>query len=122
MDLFAAAHILCIYWCACIITYGTLRDVLSGPEAACLPAHMDPRIYFRRVAEGLTVMLHPSSGLYGVQLTNLPTLLVLIYMDAWGGMDEVREMIFGAYRRSGRDKVVERYHASMRRQEVESGW
>lgn len=122
MDLFVAAHILCTYWSACIITYGTLRDVLSVPEAACLPAHMDPRIYFRRVAEAVTVLLHPSSGLYGVQLTHLPTLLVLVYMDAWGGMQEVREMLLNAYGRSGRDKIVERFHASMRRQEVVSGW
>lgn len=122
MDLFAAAHIMCIYWCACIVTYSTLRDVLSAPEAACLPPHMDPRIYFRRIAEAVTIMLHPSSGLYGVQATNFPTLLVLMYMDACGGMEEVREMILDAYRRTGRDKVVERFHASMRRQEAKSGW
>lgn len=122
MDLLAAAHIMCIYWCACIVTYSTLRDFLSPAEIAMLPPHMDPRLYFRRIAEAVTVLLHPSSGMYGAQLTYFPTAVVGIYLQRVGGGDEAKTMIFDAYRRTGKEKIAKRFLSSLREQEALNGW
>lgn len=121
-DLLAAAHIMCVYWCACIVTYHTLRDLLSPAEIAMLPPYMDSQLYFRRIAEAVTVMLHPSSGIYGAQLTFFPTAVVMIYTRLVGGGDEAKTMIFDAYKRAGREKIAERFLASLREQEARNGW
>ncbi|KAK3311562.1 uncharacterized protein B0T15DRAFT_79786 [Chaetomium strumarium] len=125
IDVLAAAHVMCIYWIACIVTYSTLRDLLSAAapeEIARLPPHMDPRVYFRRIAEAVNVMLHPSSGIFGAQLTYFPTAVVMSYHRDFGGGDEdVKTMIFGAYRRAGKDMIAERFLASLREQEARRG-
>lgn len=122
MDVLAAAHIMCIYWVISIVVYGTLHSVIPPSATDCLPRHMDPRLYFRRIAEAVTLMVHPSSGIYGTQLTTFPTLAVFLYLDAGDrGGEEVREMIFDAYKRSGRHEIVEKFQASMLRQQ-RGGW
>lgn len=120
IDLFTASHILCVYWATSIIVYDALRILTPAPEAALLPPHTDPSVYFRRIAEAIPVLLHPESGAYGVQLTNFPSLIVLIYTNAVGGGDVEREMIFDAYRRAGKEEIVKRFHASVGRQHARS--
>lgn len=120
VDVLAAAHVMCIYWCACIVTYSTLRAVLPAPYAGHLPPHMDPRIYFRSIAEAVAVMLHPSSGIFGAQLTYFPTAVVMAYLRGGGEDDEAKVMIFDAYRRAGKAEIVERFLASLREQETRS--
>lgn len=122
MDLLAAAHVMSMYWAACIVIYNTLERLLPAHEAADLPPHMNPQIYFRRVAEAATFMMHPSSGIYGTQLTHFPSSLVLAYISAGGGGEDARDMIFDAYKKLGREEIVKQFQASMRRQGAKNGW
>ena len=122
MDLLAASHVMCTYWAACIMIYGTLEPLLPESEVADLPPHMNARIYFRRVAEAMTVMTHPSSGVYGMQLSHFPTALTLAYINALGGGEDERDMIFDTYKRSGREGVVEGFQESIRVQGTRNGW
>jgi hypothetical protein len=118
IDVLAAAHIMSIYWCACIVTYSTLRDLLSPSEIARLPPYTDPRTYFRSIADVVTVMLHPSSGIFGAQLTYFPAAIVMAYIRPVGGGDEAEAVIFNAYRRAGKDEIVESFLTSLREQEM----
>ncbi|KAK4107928.1 hypothetical protein N656DRAFT_784690 [Canariomyces notabilis] len=118
IDVLAAAHIMSIYWCACIVTYSTLRDLLSPSEIARLPPYTDPRTYFRSIADVVTVMLHPSSGIFGAQLTYFPAVIVMAYIRPVGGGDEAEAIIFNAYRRAGKDEIVESFLTSLREQEM----
>lgn len=83
VDTFAAAHILCIYWDASIVVYGTLRSLLPPVVARDLPRSTDPRMYFPRVVGASGIMLHPSFRAYGVQLTHFSTAIVLMYDGGW---------------------------------------
>jgi hypothetical protein len=124
IDVLSAAHVMCIYWIACIVTYTTLRGLLSAApqEIARLPPHTDPRIYFRRIAHAVNVMLHPSSGAFGAQLTYFPTAVVMSCVrDLGGGDEDVEKILLDAYRRAGKNMVAERFLASLMEQEARRG-
>lgn len=122
IEILAAAHIMCIYWCSCIVTYTTLRDLLPPADIAMLPPYVNPQLYFRRIAEAVTVMLHPSSGIYGAQLTYFPTAIVAIFDRLVGGGEEAKATILDTYRRTGREKIAERFLESLMEQKARNGW
>lgn len=111
----AAAHLMCIYWCACIYVYSTLRDLLSESEIQRLPPYVNPQIFFRSIAEAVTVMLHPSSGVFGAQLAYFPTAVVMTYVRVAGWGEEAK-MVSEAYSKAGKDKIIEQFLASLRGQ------
>jgi hypothetical protein len=113
LDLVAASQIMCLYWSICIIVYNTLR-IMSGPQAN-LPSHTDPRLYCRRIAEAIPVLLHPLSGAYGVHMVGFPVALTLRYLDAVDGqaVSEEKLMILDVFTKSGHGKLVDRFISSI---------
>ncbi len=113
LDLVAASHIMCLYWSICIIVYGTLH-IISDSHVN-LSGHTDPRWYCRRIAEAVSVLLHPLSGVYGVHLTSFPVAQVLRYLNAADGpiVSKEKNMILDVFRRSGHGKTVDIFVASI---------
>lgn len=118
IDVLASSHLVCIYWCACVYVYNTLRDLLSAPEVEWLPPSMDSRIYFRNIAEVVDVMLHPSSGIFGSQLAYFSTAVVMTHIRvvAGEGGEEARTVISEVYRRARKDRIMGQFLASLRGQ------
>ncbi|KAK2787101.1 hypothetical protein FQN52_007367 [Onygenales sp. PD_12] len=112
----AACHIMCLYWSASIILYSTLHIVSNNPPTP-LPPHTEPRIYCRRIAEAVPLLLHPLAGGYGVHLTSFPVSAAMMYLNAVDGemVSEEKRMIFDAFKGSGHGRTVERFNGSMQR-------
>ncbi|KAK2809698.1 hypothetical protein FQN50_003543 [Emmonsiellopsis sp. PD_5] len=110
----AACHIMCLYWSLCIILYSTLRIVSNNPQTP-LPPHTEPRIYCHRIAEVVSLLLHPLAGGYGVHLTSFPVSAAMMYLNAVDGemVSEEKRMIFEAFKVSGHGRTVERFNGSM---------
>ncbi|KAK2787586.1 hypothetical protein FQN53_005036 [Emmonsiellopsis sp. PD_33] len=110
----AACHIMCLYWAASIILYSTLRIVSNNPPTP-LPPHTEPRIYCRRIAEAVPLLLHPLAGGYGVHLTSFPVSAAMMYLNAVDGemVSEEKRMIFDAFKGSGHGRTVERFNGSI---------
>jgi len=70
------AHIMGIYWAVCILVYGTLRSVLALRHGAldetALPKRTELRQYCRHIADIAEVLLHPSTGVFGLHSAPLP--------------------------------------------------
>lgn len=114
LDLVAASQIMCLYWSICIIVYSTLR-IISGPQTNP-PTYTDPRLYCRRIAEAIPVLLHPLSGVYGVHMVGFPVALALRYLEVVDGqvVSEEKLMILDVFRKSGHGKLVDRFVSSIR--------
>ncbi|KAK2795132.1 hypothetical protein FQN51_000551 [Onygenales sp. PD_10] len=110
----AACHIMCLYWSASIILYSTLHIVSNNPPTP-LPPHTEPRIYCRRIAEAVPLLLHPLAGGYGVHLTSFPVSAAMMYLNAVDGemVSEEKRMIFDAFKGSGHGRTVERFNGSI---------
>jgi len=116
MDLVAASQILCLYWAICIVVYRTLHSV-ADPDTH-LPGRTDPRIYCRRIAEAIPVLLHPLSGSYGVHMVGFPIAVALRYLNGVDGHvtqadPEEKQMILNVFRNSGHGKLVEGFVSSI---------
>lgn len=124
LDLIATAHILCLYWSMFIIIYSTLRA--ASPEGTtpptALPVHADPRIYCRRIAEVVSILLHPDAGAYGVHLANFPTAIALLCLNATtrdgDGEPEEKRMILETLRRSSNGRTTGRFVTSTQKQDL----
>ena len=79
-----------------------------------LPPQTDPRPYCQRIAEAVPLLLHPVSGLYGVQLVNFPATVALLYLHAVdGGVDSQEKRIFvDVFKRPGHGATVGRFISS----------
>lgn len=110
VQILAAAHILCVYWSTCIILYSTLRIASPQDFSELLPL-ADPRHYCRRIAEGVAILLHPVSGVYGVHLANFPTAVALMYLNAIDGVhiSAEKRMFLDVFRRPGHGTTVNRF-------------
>lgn len=118
LDLIAASHILCVYWSMCIIIYSTLHSL--SEDETLLPKRANPRIYCRRIAEALSVLLHPQSGVYGMHLANFPAAVALVYLngvEGGGAMSEEREIIVRVFEGSVTGKATGRFIESTQRAE-----
>jgi len=114
LDLLAASHIMSLYWSICVILYSTLR-IASGAIASMeLPPQTEPRPYCQRIAEAVSLLLHPVSGLHGIQLANFPATVALLYLNAVdGGLDSQEKRIFvDVFKRPGHGATVETFISS----------
>ncbi|KAM7185206.1 hypothetical protein V8F33_012549 [Rhypophila sp. PSN 637] len=82
----ATAHIMGIYWAVCILVYSTLQSVLAlhngGIDEAALPERMELKQYCRHIADIAEVLLHPSTGVFGLHSTALPVGVALRYLNS----------------------------------------
>jgi len=119
LGLIATTHILCVYWSMFIIIYSTLR--VASRDATKLPARADPAIYCRRIAEVVSILLHPDAGVYGIHLANFPTAVALLYLNASardGDADpEEKRMILEALQRSANGRTAGRFITSTQKQD-----
>ncbi|KAK4208330.1 c6 zinc finger domain protein [Rhypophila decipiens] len=90
------AHIMGIYWAVCILVYSTLQSVLTLHNGGCmsideaaLPERMELKQYCRHIADIAEVLLHPSTGVFGLHSTALPLGVALRYLNS------VKEPDFG---------------------------
>lgn len=122
LDLIATTHILCLYWSMFIIIYSTLRAV--SLEGIALPPHANPRIYCRRIAEVVSILLHPDAGVYGVHLANFPTAIALLCLNATtrdgDAESEEKRMILETLRQSSNGRTTGRFVMSMQKQDLRS--
>ncbi|KAK0732018.1 hypothetical protein B0H67DRAFT_92482 [Lasiosphaeris hirsuta] len=122
LDLVAASHILCVYWSMCIIVYSTLHSLSA--DKTTLPERANPRVYCRRIAEAVPVLLHPRSGAYGMHLANFPAAIALVYLNAADGggvASEERGIILRAFERSVAGKTAGHFIASAQRAQPRPG-
>jgi hypothetical protein len=120
LNLIATAHILCLYWSIFIIIYSTLRAA-SPEQTAALPAHTNPRLYCRRIAEVVSILLHPDAGAYGVHLANFPTAIALLCLNATtrdgDAEPEEKRMILETLGRSSNGRTAGRFVTSTQKQD-----
>jgi hypothetical protein len=116
LDLLAVSHLLCLNWSICLTVYSTLR-IASGFQTI-LPKHTELRPYARKIAEALSVLLHPDSGADGVHVGSYPAAAALTYLNFADGAtpSEEKRRILDAFRRSAHGITVDRFITSMQRQ------
>jgi len=118
LDLIATTHILCVYWSMLIIVYSTLRAV--SPDVTTWPARTNPRMYCRQIAETVSVLLAPDSGIYGVHLANFPIAVAMKYLNEDVDGDSVpaeKTMLLEVLGRSSNGKAAGRFITSTQRPE-----
>ncbi|KAK5653947.1 hypothetical protein OQA88_7872 [Cercophora sp. LCS_1] len=115
VELVSVSQLMSLYWCICVVVYSTLHFT-SGSAAAELLPHMDPRLYCRRIAGAIPILLHPLAGHYGAQVSNLPTVIALTYLQAVEGnhMSKEKRMIIEAFRKSAYASMIEDFFTSTR--------
>ena len=98
------AHIMGIFWTACILVYSTLRSVLAlqnGGGEASLPNRMELRQYCWHVADIAEVLLHPSAGVFGMHSAPLPVGIALMCLnlieESSGSMSHERRRLLGLF-------------------------
>ena len=119
LDLIATTHILCVYWSMFIIIYSTLR--VAFRDATALPTRADPAIYCRNIADGVSILLHPDAGVYGIHLANFPTAIALLCLNASArdgdAEPEEKRMILEAFKRSVNGVMAGRFITSTQKQD-----
>ncbi|KXX75960.1 Sterigmatocystin biosynthesis regulatory protein [Madurella mycetomatis] len=74
----AQVHGMSLFWTTSLILYSIFR-MASEPQAD-LPERTDPTYYACKLAEAITILLHPRAGLYGQQSAALPLEVALQYI------------------------------------------
>lgn len=78
---FPIAHLLCIYWAACILIYGTLR-IVSPAMFSDLPDRMDPLLYCKNIIDMVEMFSHPTSGDPRMHSLGFPLGTAFLYLTA----------------------------------------
>ncbi|KAK0716139.1 hypothetical protein B0H67DRAFT_582470 [Lasiosphaeris hirsuta] len=82
---FVVAHIMGIYWAACILVYSTLQSVSmlhNGDGEVALPERAELMQYCQHVAYIAEVLLHPSAGVFGMHSAPLPVGVALMCVNS----------------------------------------
>jgi hypothetical protein len=96
----AAAHVMTLYWAACVVLYKVM-PLLVMPDEEPLPNRADLRIYFRNMARTVPIFLHPAVGMFRVHLATFPIAAALACLSSFGP-DEMlveRRLLAGFFRR-----------------------
>ncbi|KAH8897508.1 hypothetical protein GQ53DRAFT_888049 [Thozetella sp. PMI_491] len=92
----AVVHGMSLFWTTCIILYDTLS--LASEPNIDLPEHADPGAYIGKLADALSILLKPGSGLYGRQSAVLLIEYAIQYITTSTSLSRKNKELLGVFR------------------------